>query len=116
MWRCEQADEGSGGGAEMVKGTQSFFFCCLGWSANDAGVGVGADAKRSGSDDRVRCGRWRSSRRAHSPGTRRAGQTFRAVADLLGHSSIAVTGDVYGHTSVDTARAAVDHLKGALGL
>lgn len=27
-----------------------------------------------------------------------------AVADLLGHSSIAVTRDVYGHTSDDTAR------------
>ena len=24
-----------------------------------------------------------------------------AVADLLGHSSIAITGDVYGHTSDD---------------
>jgi integrase len=39
-----------------------------------------------------------------------------AVADLLGHSSIAVTGDVYGHTSDDTARAAVDHLSGVLRL
>jgi len=37
------------------------------------------------------------------------------VADLLGHSSIAITGDVYGHTS-DTARAAVDGLAGRLGL
>jgi hypothetical protein len=27
---------------------------------------------------------------------------------LLGHSSIAVTGDVYGHTSDDTARSALD--------
>ena len=35
---------------------------------------------------------------------------------LLGHSSIAVTGDIYGHTSDDTARAAVDGLIGALGL
>ena len=39
-----------------------------------------------------------------------------AVADLLGHSSIAITGDVYGHTSDDTARAAVDGLAGRLGL
>ena len=30
------------------------------------------------------------------------------VADLLRHSSIAITGDVYGHTSDDTARAAED--------
>jgi hypothetical protein len=27
----------------------------------------------------------------------------KAVADLLAHSSIAITGDVYGHTSDDTA-------------
>jgi integrase len=41
---------------------------------------------------------------------------IKAVADLLGHSSISITGDVYGHTSDDTARAAVDHLAGWLGL
>ncbi len=46
-----------------------------------------------------------------------AGVHIKAVADLLGHSSIAVTGDVYGHTSDDTARAAVDGLSGRwLGL
>ncbi len=45
-----------------------------------------------------------------------AGVHIKAVADLLGHSSIAVTGDVYGHTSDDTARAAVDGWSGALGL
>jgi hypothetical protein len=45
-----------------------------------------------------------------------AGVHITAVADLLGHSSIAVTGDIYGHTSDDTARAAIDHLSGALGL
>ena len=45
-----------------------------------------------------------------------AGVHIRAVADLLGHSSIAVTGDVYGHTSDDAARAAVDGWAGALGL
>ena len=39
-----------------------------------------------------------------------------AVADLLGHSSIAITGDVYGHTSDGAARAAIDGLSGALGL
>jgi hypothetical protein len=42
--------------------------------------------------------------------------TGKAVADLLGHSPIAVTGDIYGHTSDDTARAAVDGLIGTLGL
>jgi integrase len=33
-----------------------------------------------------------------------SGVHIKAVADLLGHSSIAITGDVYGHTSDDTAR------------
>jgi integrase len=45
-----------------------------------------------------------------------AGVHIKAVADLLGHSSIAITGDVYGHTNDDTALAAVDRLSGALGL
>ena len=45
-----------------------------------------------------------------------AGVHIKAVADLLGHSSIAITGDVYGHTSDDTARAAVDGLSTALGI
>ncbi|MCQ4363988.1 hypothetical protein KQR54_23130 [Mycobacterium gordonae] len=41
---------------------------------------------------------------------------IKATADLLGHASISITGDVYGHTSDDTARAAVDGLGDALGL
>ena len=45
-----------------------------------------------------------------------AGVHIKAVADLLGHSSIAVTGDVYGHTSDDAARSAVDGWAVALGL
>jgi integrase len=45
-----------------------------------------------------------------------AGVRIKAVADLLGHSSISITGDVYRHTSDDTARAAVDGWGGALGL
>jgi integrase len=36
-----------------------------------------------------------------------AGVHTKAAADLLGHSSISVTGDLYGHTSDDTARAAI---------
>ncbi len=44
------------------------------------------------------------------------GVHIKAVADLLGHSSIAVTGDIYGHTSDDTARAAGEGLIGTLGL
>src|SRR6185437_3593086 len=43
-----------------------------------------------------------------------AGTHIKAVADMLGHSSIAVTGDIYGHTSDDTARAAVDGWSGVL--
>jgi integrase len=45
-----------------------------------------------------------------------SGVHIKAVADLLGHSSIAVTGDVYGHTSDDTARSAVEGLSGVLEL
>jgi integrase len=37
-----------------------------------------------------------------------SGVHIKAVADLLGHSSISITGDVYGHTSDDAARSAVD--------
>jgi integrase len=39
---------------------------------------------------------------------------IKAVADLLGHSSIAITGNVYGHTSDDAA--AIEGPTGALGL
>ncbi len=45
-----------------------------------------------------------------------SGVHIKAVADLLGHSSIAITGDIYGHTSDGTAWAAVDGLTGQLGL
>jgi integrase len=40
---------------------------------------------------------------------------IRAVADLLGHSSIAVTGDTYGHTSDDAARKAIEGRSARLG-
>ena len=64
-------------------------------------------------------GRRRRGRRVHTLRHSAAvswlecGVHIKAVADLLGHSSIAITGDVYGHTSDDTARAAVDGLAGA---
>lgn len=45
-----------------------------------------------------------------------AGVHIKAVADLLGHSSVAITGDVYGHTSDDSARAAVEGLVSQLGM
>jgi integrase len=45
-----------------------------------------------------------------------AGVHIRQVSDLLGHSSVAITGDVYGHSAEASARAAVDGLTGVLGL
>jgi integrase len=45
-----------------------------------------------------------------------SGVHIKAVADLLGHASVAITGDIYGHTSDDTARAAVAGLADRLGL
>jgi integrase len=45
-----------------------------------------------------------------------SGTHIKAVADLLGHSSIAITGDVYGHTSDHAARTAVESLGERLGL
>jgi integrase len=45
-----------------------------------------------------------------------SGVHIKAVADLLGHSSIAITGDTYGHTSDDAARAAVEGLADKLGI
>ena len=44
------------------------------------------------------------------------GVHIKQVADLLGHSWISVTGDVYGHGSEAGARAAIDTLGGRLGL
>lgn len=55
-------------------------------------------------------------RHAAAVGWLESGVHIKAVADLLGHGSIAVTGDIYGHTSDDTARAAVDGLTSRLGL
>ena len=45
-----------------------------------------------------------------------AGVHIKAVADLLGHSSISITGDICGHTSDATTRAAVEGLTNELGL
>jgi integrase len=58
----------------------------------------------------------RASRSVLKVGGYDAGVHIRAVADLLGHSSISITGDIYGHTSDETARAAIEGLSGALGL
>lgn len=44
------------------------------------------------------------------------GTHIRAAADLLGHSSVAITGDVYAHSSDAVNRAAVDTLGAVLEL
>ncbi len=43
-----------------------------------------------------------------------AGVPLKVVSDLLGHSGISVTADVYGHASPDVSRSAVDVLGAAL--
>jgi integrase len=43
------------------------------------------------------------------------GVNIKAVSDLLGHSSIAITGDVYAHVSEKTARDAMETLSDAIG-
>lgn len=44
------------------------------------------------------------------------GVHIKAVSDLLGHSTITVTADVYGHTSDTAARTAINGVASALGL
>jgi integrase len=43
------------------------------------------------------------------------GVPLKVVSDILGHSSIAVTGDVYGHVAPDVSRGAMDVLGAAFG-
>jgi integrase len=44
-----------------------------------------------------------------------AGVPMHTVSELLGHSSVAVTGDVYGHVSTEGERSAVQRLSAAMG-
>jgi integrase len=44
------------------------------------------------------------------------GVHIKAVSDLLGNASIAITADIYGHTTDAAARAAITGLAGRLGL
>lgn len=44
-----------------------------------------------------------------------AGVPLRTVSEILGHASIQVTGDIYGHVSTEGARSAIDRLSDALG-
>jgi integrase len=45
-----------------------------------------------------------------------AGVHLKAVSELLGHSDIRITGDVYGHVSTEVAKAAMESLSGRMGL
>ena len=42
------------------------------------------------------------------------GVPLKVVSDILGHSGIAITADIYGHVSPDVARSAMDILAEAL--
>ncbi len=55
-------------------------------------------------------------RHSAAVGWLKSGVHIKAAADLLGHTSISITGDLYRHTSDDAARAAVNGLGDALGL
>jgi len=44
-----------------------------------------------------------------------AGVPLHTVSELLGHSSVAVTGDVYGHVANQGARSAVQRFSAAMG-
>ncbi|MHB8273554.1 MAG: tyrosine-type recombinase/integrase [Dermatophilaceae bacterium] len=44
-----------------------------------------------------------------------AGVPLHTVSELLGHSSVAVTGDVYGHVSTEGARSAIERLSALMG-
>jgi integrase len=43
------------------------------------------------------------------------GVPLKVVSEILGHSSIAITGDVYGHVAPDISREAIDILGQVLG-
>ena len=44
-----------------------------------------------------------------------SGVPLKVVSEILGHSSIAITGDVYGHVAPDVSRGAMDVLGAAFG-
>ncbi len=57
-----------------------------------------------------------TSRHSAATGWLESGVNIKAVADLLGHASIAITGDIYSQSTDDTARKAIEGWSGALGL
>jgi integrase len=44
-----------------------------------------------------------------------SGVPLKIVSDILGHASVAITGDIYGHVSPDVSREAAAKLASALG-
>ena len=44
-----------------------------------------------------------------------SGVPLKVVSEILGHSSIAIAGDVYGHVAPDVSRGAMDVLGAAFG-
>lgn len=55
-------------------------------------------------------------RHSAATGWLEAGYNLKAVSDLLGHSDISITGNIYAHTSDETARAAMASRSAAIGL
>lgn len=55
-------------------------------------------------------------RHSAATGWLEAGYNLKAVSDLLGHSDISITGNIYAHTSQETARAAMETRSAALGM
>ena len=43
------------------------------------------------------------------------GVPLKVVSEVLGHASIGITGDIYGHVAPDVSRQAVDILGDVLG-
>jgi integrase len=55
-------------------------------------------------------------RHSAATGWLEAGYNLKAVSDLLGHSDISITGNIYAHTSDETARSAMESRSAAIGL
>jgi hypothetical protein len=82
------------------------------YAREDVGDAAPADAAHTGG-----LGVDRHRRSSSAVSADRSGVHIKAIADLLGwHSSIAITGDIYGHSSDAAALGAMDGLSGTLGL
>jgi integrase len=44
------------------------------------------------------------------------GENIKVVSEILGHSSVAITGDIYVHTTSDSKRAAMASMAKIIGL